>query len=280
MNNSKILAGTFLFGAFLLTGVSSLFAEPPAAKAEFCNTPSSPNFGLASRSEAGSKVDTLLLSEATRVKLDFIPLEERADRATRGYPCVLSPEGVFGVEAHGTRKVLFTRDGEILTVEDVAELILSDSRYERGMTVYLFCCETGKGLRPFAQKLANVLGAEVVAPTEKLWPQRSGRFIVAQELTRRGFFGEIGLKRADTARMGAMKTFSPDSNASPAAVAAVSAEESPEDLTSSSAATLARTKNPPAKKQKPLLRANARSAALLAGIPDRSVQYYNATERK
>jgi hypothetical protein len=272
---SKFLFGMLLLGAFLLGGSTISLAGSPEAPTEVCNTPNPPKFGLDSQTDGESKV-TWLSTGAAKVKFDFIPEDEREHRTSRGYPCVLSPEGVFGVEAHGTRKYVYSRDGEYLSAEDFAELIRSDSRYEAGMPVVLFCCETGKGFRPFAQKLANLLGAEVVAPTEKLWPQRNGRFIVAQELARKTFFGEVGLKRADLSRQGTMKTFSPSSTPD-AEVTSVAREESAEPISSSSAASLTRTQNPP---KKPLLRAGARTAALLAGMPERNADYFNATEEK
>ena len=46
-----------------------------------------------------------------------------------------------------------------MNARELAEWIRNDARYQAGMTVYLFCCETGKGDRSFAQKLANTLGA-------------------------------------------------------------------------------------------------------------------------
>jgi hypothetical protein len=166
-----------------------------------------------------------------------------------------------------------------MNARELAEWIRNDTRYHAGMTVYLFCCETGKGDRSVAQRLANTLGADVVAPTEKFWPQPNGLYLVARERTHKtlGIF-ETGEQRADTTRPGTMKTFKPTAEAV-AAAAQLPATSKDDDASltdsSSSAASMVRTQQPP---RKPFLRASARTAALLAGIqgPRDSTAYFNS----
>jgi hypothetical protein len=273
------LLGSFLLGGFSFLFVGSL-AEPASSEAQFCNSPSTSNFSL-SRSSGESKVSSLG-SSRSKVKLDFIPADERASRTRRGFPCVSTPVGAYGVEGHGTANTVFCRTGEPMNARELAKWIRNDSRYQAGMTVYLMCCETGKGSRPIAQKLADQLGAEVVAPTEKLWPQQTGLYIVAQERMKKTMGGmfESGEQRADITRLGSMKTFRPDTLASTVSPqkSTPSRSVAPETSSSSSAASLVRTQEPP---KKPLLRPSARTAALLAGIPSAkdTTEYLNSSKR-
>jgi hypothetical protein len=144
------------------------------------------------------------------------------------------------------------------------------------MTVYLLCCETGKGNRCFAQKLADTLGTEVVAPTEKLWPQKDGLYVVAQERTHRSFgFFETREQRADETRPGTMKSFKPNAKSVELASFRRDEENGAESSSSSSAASVVSAQQPP---RKPLLRASAKTAALLAGIQRQrdSAMYLNS----
>lgn len=233
------------------------------------NSPKRGGFALDPSSE-GSKVDALTAGRRDRVKLDFIPVEERQHRTVKGYPCVSTPSGTFGVEGHGTPDSVFYRSGEPMDAKELARLIMEDSRFRPGMPVYLLCCETGKGWRPFAQKLADALGTEVVAPTEKLWPQHSGLYIVAEErmLKSPGMF-PVGIQRADTTRLGEMRTFLPSHSPSPASNSraegrTVARTFASSNISNSSAAASVRTPRP---MKKPMLRASARTAAFLAGNP-------------
>jgi hypothetical protein len=266
--------GTFAT-AFVLSGIlslaPSLFAQPETAEqGRICNSPTPADANVNDQATGESKVSALTSEGRTHIKLDFIPSEERAKRASRGFPSVNSPEGVYGIEGHGSPHSVFTREGEPMNARELAEWIRNDTRYQAGMTVYLFCCETGKGDRSIAQRLADTLGADVVAPTEKFWPQQNGRYLVAQERMHKtlGIF-ETGEQRADTTHPGAMKTFKPTEAAAAAAakLAATSKDGNSSRIdSSSSAASPVRMHQPP---KKPLLRASARTAALLAGIQGR-----------
>jgi hypothetical protein len=240
-------------------------------------SPSSQNFSLDARPDGESKVAALVSQERSPVKLDFIPLEERASRARRGYPTVTVPQDGYGVEGHGTPSSVLCRTGEPMNAKELAKWIGGDSRYQAGMTVYLMCCETGKGDRSIAQKLADTLGTEVVAPTEKLWPLKNGLYVVAQERMRKtlGVF-ETGEQRADITRLGTMKTFRPAPGSTP--MVAVSRDNAAATLSSSNAASADRPQQTP---RKPLLRASARTAALLAGFHGQrdSTLYLNSRER-
>lgn len=255
LQRRSMTLGLLIASAALLMATTA-FGSPSAVTSTYAQ-----NF----RQPGESKVDSLTSPGRSHIKIDFIPVEERVSRTRRGFPCVTAPEGAYGIEGHGTPTSVFCRTGEPMSARELAKWITNDGRYQAGMTVYLLCCETGKGDRSFAQKLANTLGTEVVAPTEKLWPLQNGLFIVAQERMRKTALGfQAGEQRADVTRLGAMKTFTP-ANAAATTTTTVAAtsgdDESP--TSSSSAAPLARTHTTP---KKPMLRASARTAALLAGI--------------
>lgn len=233
-----------------------------------CNSPNTGDFSLDSSSHDGSKVSSLTSKNGrSQIKLDFIPVEERRSRTTRGFPSVTAPEGAYGIEGHGSPDSVFCRTGEPMTAKELASWIVNDPRYRSGMTVYLLCCETGKGSRPFAQKLADTLGTDVVAPTEKLWPLQTGLYVVAQERTRKslGVF-DVGIQRADISRLGEMRTFHP--SAGTLAIGSTRSRKGGQaapsmNFSSSGAATPILTQEP---QKKPLLRPGAKTAALLAGI--------------
>ena len=248
-----------------------------------CNSPNPGDLSLEGNSSGESKVSSLTSKNGrSKIKLDFIPVSERRERANRGFPSVTAPEGAYGIEGHGSPDAVFCRTGEPMTARELANWIVNDPRFRPGMTVYLLCCETGKGKRPFAQKLADTLGSEVVAPTEKLWPLQTGLYVVAQERTRKsmGVF-DVGVQRADISRLGEMRTFHP--SAGTVAMDSNRSRTGRQDtrsmnFSSSSAAAPILTQNPP---KKPLLRPGAKTAALLAGIhnqPDTTVYLNDGTK--
>ena len=63
---------------------------------------------------------------------------------------------------------------ELLSVQDLAALILHDPAYRPGQPVTLFSCTTGQRPDGVAQQLSNTLGVPVVAPTDLAWLNTSG----------------------------------------------------------------------------------------------------------
>ncbi len=119
------------------------------------------------------------------------------------------PESVFGelvesimpdpkyydIKAHGspTAVKLF---GSVVDAQTLARVIVLFEDYT-GKPIRLLCCETGKeeGVETcFAQQLADLLGVEVLAPTETFYASITGRIKVESE---------------ETGRKGEMKTFTP-----------------------------------------------------------------------
>jgi hypothetical protein len=130
------------------------------------------------RMSLATKGRTASFDAGDEVKLDFIPLIKRNERAELGYGRLRVPEGTYGVEGHGTAGQMFCRNGQVLTAIELARWIRNDPRHVEGMPVYLLVCETGKGRRPLAQRLADILHADVFAPTERLWIHRDGTYSV------------------------------------------------------------------------------------------------------
>src|SRR4051812_30549335 len=128
------VAVAILFGAI----GQSLRCETPATPT-FSNSPTETNFALEARTAGESKAASLATEERSKVKLDFIPGDERTRRAHRGFPSLTAPKGAYGVEGHGSQRNIFSRDGEPMTEKELAEWIRKDERYEEGMTVYLLC---------------------------------------------------------------------------------------------------------------------------------------------
>lgn len=134
----------------------------------------------------------------TSARIDFIPDAERAYRSSLGIPRTTAPDGAYGIEGHGTSFAVYCKRGRAMGAKELATWVLNDPTYRKGFPVYLLCCHTGKGRNPIARQLAQLLGVEVYAPTEKLWPLADGKYIVAG-----------GDKKADLGKLGQMRKFSP-----------------------------------------------------------------------
>lgn len=150
------------------------------------------------------------LPNSDEVKLDLIPSRERKERFDLGYERLRVPSGTYGVEGHGTRCRVSLKNGKEVTPVELAGWIRNDARYTRDMTVYLLACETGKGDRPYAQELADLLQANVYAPTEKLWIHRGGAYSVHSGSGKKLANGIAQTSEAgDAGRPGVMKAFYP-----------------------------------------------------------------------
>jgi len=79
-------------------------------------------------------------------------------------------------------------------------MIKSHPKYEAGMPVGLYSCNTGNGNNPYAQKLAKELNTPVVAPDQYLWYYSDGKTVPAGMTAK----GEI-----DLANPGKFKVFTP-----------------------------------------------------------------------
>jgi hypothetical protein len=80
--------------------------------------------------------------------------------------------GHYVVDAHGNPNGVHIGD-ELLTPNELADVMRADSNYPQGTPIFLMSCETGKepegGGPIFAQQLSDDLGVPVVAPSELAW---------------------------------------------------------------------------------------------------------------
>jgi hypothetical protein len=82
---------------------------------------------------------------------------------------VTASDRTYDVYAHGNDRIVL--DGKTaLDASHLAELIRNDPTYDSGMAVKLWSCNTGsKGMDSIAQKLADVLQTNVIAPNKFVW---------------------------------------------------------------------------------------------------------------
>ncbi len=94
-----------------------------------------------------------------------------------------SPENIFTVGAHGSPTRLVDQKGNPVYPKQLAEMIQKHPNYKPGMTVRLLSCSTGanpgSGKSPYAQQLADALGARVEAPNNYVWYSQAGDTYVA-----------------------------------------------------------------------------------------------------
>jgi fructose-specific component phosphotransferase system IIB-like protein len=98
-----------------------------------------------------------------------------AERAY-SYANAWSAQGVYTVAAHGNSQIVMNQ-AQAIRASTLAQAIKADPNY-KGQAVLLGSCNTGKaapnGDAPFAQQLANSLGAPVTAPLDLVWYGPSG----------------------------------------------------------------------------------------------------------
>ena len=94
---------------------------------------------------------------------NFIKLQQRAD------------DGFYNILCHGDFKSIYI-DGRKYKPEEFAKILLEQG-YEKGKPIRLIACETGAKQNGFASKLAKLLEAKVIAPTERISVDDIGEFI-------------------------------------------------------------------------------------------------------
>ncbi|OOG49135.1 hypothetical protein B0E50_06980 [Rhodanobacter sp. C01] len=135
-----------------------------------------------------------------------------------------SPADVYTVGAHGNPLDMVDANGNPLYPSELAQLIKRDKSYKLGEPVRLLSCNTGRNPgkpyapTPYAQFLANDLGAPVQAPNTFGWFQSNGTFTVAGALGANGpvQWDQTGINPTnisiDLSAPGTMNTFSPQKN--------------------------------------------------------------------
>jgi hypothetical protein len=123
-------------------------------------------------------VDLLALA----VNLNLFPQDQLIWMYAQAVP---SQQNAYIVGGHGTPTSMYGPDSQPLTAQEVADMIESDMGYQPGELVVLGSCNTGNdnntydGSQTFAQQLADILGAPVVAPTDFAWYTNKGSLFTA-----------------------------------------------------------------------------------------------------
>jgi len=82
----------------------------------------------------------------------------------------------YDIRCHGSNDSVKIFDSVIDEYELGRIIVMRGDFDER--PILLLACETGKGENCFAQKLANIMGVDVYAPTEIIWASNSGKYSV------------------------------------------------------------------------------------------------------
>lgn len=87
---------------------------------------------------------------------------------------VLDPQpGKYTIDMHGDPAHVYFGNQQ-LEPSELAQMLKADPAY-KGEPVYLMSCDTGQGVEPFAQKLADEMGVDVTAPTQLGWSGPDGK---------------------------------------------------------------------------------------------------------
>lgn len=82
--------------------------------------------------------------------------------------------GTYSVAGHGEPRFMLDANGYRVTPQDLAKMIQSDPKFKNDREVQLASCNTGRGENSFAQKLSDLLGKPVVAPTNFVYFRSDG----------------------------------------------------------------------------------------------------------
>jgi hypothetical protein len=90
-------------------------------------------------------------------------------------------DGFYDVALHGTpTSAKFF--GETIDAYTLANILRNRKNYSKGMKIRLLSCDTGNTESTgncFAQLIANEMGVEVEAPTQRIWVYEDGKFFVS-----------------------------------------------------------------------------------------------------
>lgn len=113
-------------------------------------------------------------------------------------PIILPPQFIedpYVVVMHGSASdsgfgyLMGDRESIPISAEEHAAMLQCDPEFDPSKTIWLVSCDTGNeseaaelGLSPYAQQLANLTGAEIVAPSDSAWLFADGSVIVCPAL--------------------------------------------------------------------------------------------------
>lgn len=83
-----------------------------------------------------------------------------------------NPPETYDIAGHGDSENMYDNDMLPMTPEEVADDIVNDPNYKPGTPVRLISCNTGRGKKPFAKKLAEELEKKTGKPTKVTAPTK------------------------------------------------------------------------------------------------------------
>jgi RHS repeat-associated protein len=131
------------------------------------------------------------------VDINLFPHDEAIRQSADNIP---NPKGTFTVGGHGNPDVMVGALHDPITPKQMADRIKAHPSYTEGQHVVLMSCNTGNGTDPYAQKVANELGAPVSGPDKYLWIWPNGKVQPA---------GMKEDRSMDTSDIGKWRTFTP-----------------------------------------------------------------------
>jgi RHS repeat-associated protein len=120
-------------------------------------------------------------SQKRGVDLNMFPPDTSDSKIRTSATITLRPTNTFVVAAHGNQTTLVDENNRPVTPSRLAAIIKNDSKYQSGISVTLFSCNTGQVTEsvkiPYAQQLADALGpgSIVIAPNDTIWLYSNGR---------------------------------------------------------------------------------------------------------
>lgn len=91
------------------------------------------------------------------------------------------------------------------TPQDFADFLIEEKDEYHGGNIRLLSCKSGMLDDGFAQKLANIMGVKVMAPTQTLWVNKDGDMFIADSEVLADLWGS----GEDVKQTGAWKIFAP-----------------------------------------------------------------------
>lgn len=88
-------------------------------------------------------------------------------------------KGYYDIKCHGSPDSVKIFDS-VTDADELAKIIIMRKDYNN-QPIRLLSCEAGKGNNCIAQRLSNILGVPVLAPTEVIWAKSSGDYEVGTE---------------------------------------------------------------------------------------------------
>lgn len=132
-----------------------------------------------------SKDEVIKKTDVGLYCLDIVALSKaymnKEDDTYLYYDKITPIDGFEDLLCHGTPDKLYHESnigvGSYYTAQEFADIIRSDKSLF-GKNIRLLACNTGALPTGFAQQLADELGVDILAPTERLWINEEGKLFI------------------------------------------------------------------------------------------------------